>query len=1270
MYSPNSKDKVIPFDDFSNDKHSRTVDGIEFTLREIEVLACLFCGQKVNKQIAFVLSITEKTSQIHIGHILKKIGCHSREQVIDWLKRSKKQQELIDVYNKKLFPEAVFKGALEKIAILLKKHQQEEKKESCLILYSKKKQEQLDFLKKAMEHLALLGIKQIFLIAIEEHQTIKQVLKRLKQNPSLCLCLLPWNKETSIKRQHLALDLSDILKQKRQLFSEAVFLLLGDNDRTSLTDREYVDFTNSDYYLGFLQLIKKIWTSIDIEPFIEKSRQLESIVVFEKKKKFLVNFSPFSLEHEKSKSFKNWFLDFIKQGTSKLFIRIFFCVTFILSLGVMFSSFSDSNHESVKSSKVCNPKDWNLPRQDILFIGREKLLNDLNKKLHSKNYPLSVINVCAGMGGVGKTQLALQFAHHTKHPYTFKAWFQSENLTELKHQYIEFAKTIGYRERNPSIQTALPYVKNWLSENPGWLLIYDNVNNYEEIKDFLPLNGGDIVITTRQHKWPNSFEVLDIDIMSEKESLELVDSLIKRKITEEEKNQLRELVKKAGYLPLALAQIGAYIHKNQTTIMQYFNFYEKYEQEFLAENTLSGGINNLPLMITWNITLNAIIKEEKENNNDPSLALYILSICSYLAPENISQHLLLTCIKEIYPDLPFPDLVLSKLIGLLWQYSMIKLEENGDITLHRLVQAVVRHQHIQASTHKDFKYSPLTLKWYCTLLKCIHDEFTYKTGTLEDGIRQKNMLPHLQMLLKHYKEIWPEASDFNVVDIHNDIGIVFFLIGVSKKAQFHHDLALSLLEKHYGVNHFQTADTLVNLGYVYRSLGDTNQAKKSAMRALSLLEKHYGLNHFKITAPLNCLGDAYRDAGEIREAKKIHLRALPILAKHYGTTHPKFAHILEHLAMDYRDLGDFMQAKLYYEEALKIKKDFFGENHIETAFTLDHLGRTYRNLGDIEKAKEICELALKIKENFFGKDHFELSITLDYLGRIYRSLGKTRKAKELHERSLKVKENFFGKDHFLTAFTLDQLGRDLRDLGQVEEARELHERALKIKEAVFGKDPQKEEFHIVATTLDYLASCYRILGKKEQAKNIHEQVLEVMEKFFNNPNHTAISYILDQLGNDYRDLGNAEKAKELHARALKIKEDAFDKNHIEIAFTLDQLGNDYRDLGNVENARDLHKRALKIKRNFYNADHIEVVFTLNYLSKDYEILGNTKYSKKLYEEALHIKEKYYCNENYIKDGYLFNCSQAVFNYNFLKYFKDFISNQFSLNNYFNELMSS
>ncbi len=132
------------------------------------------------------------------------------------------------------------------------------------------------------------------------------------------------------------------------------------------------------------------------------------------------------------------------------------------------------------------------------------------------------------------------------------------------------------------------------------------------------------------------------------------------------------------------------------------------------------------MAITWNISLEAIVKDT-EINNEPPIAIELLTVYAYLAPNKISRKLLLKWLQIAYPHLLSPKLTLNKHIALLWQYSMINYDGNDNITIHRLVQAVLRHQLSQALDSKNNIYSTLNLKWFESLLKFfIENEHEFK----------------------------------------------------------------------------------------------------------------------------------------------------------------------------------------------------------------------------------------------------------------------------------------------------------------------------------------------------------------------------------------------------------------------------------------------------------------------------------------------------------------------------------------------------------------
>lgn len=1077
-------ENVLPKDLYAS--HLEKINGIAFTHREIDIIACILAGRAA-KKIASLLSISPKTVENHTRNIMLKLGCRSQESIIDFVEKSK-EFLYIKKYYASLLIHMAFELELKKISGLVNKQHPT----SCLIVYENEQKDKGSLIHELEKTLKLAGINT----SITNQENVKD----------------------SSSTDYILYSLSSLVhfeSYKNVTSSNTIILLLSDIDLDNVIHKELLDLncinltTQKNYYFLAFEMLKKLLPKIDIEKHLSE---------FKKQHEIFIDPSGF-----KPSSEKNELMPIEIEATK---VKRWIFATSVSCLVIFCFCFGFFTLTKTSTEKLIT---WNLPRQDHIFVGRENLLKELHTKLHDhKTFSASgksnalAISACAGLGGIGKTQLALQYVHHAQHPYTLRAWFPAESKDQLHQKYIEFAQSLGYMEEKVSLEKAVIYIKNWLKEHPGWLLVYDNVNSYEEIESLLPEEGGNIIITTRNRDWPNKFEVISIDIMAENESILLLKSLIRRNLKANEENPIKELVKILGYLPLALAQAGAYIHQAQISVADYLSLYKEHEQELLADTTLPKGTQSLSVAVTWNIILKSMLKETNLKNQ-PISPVDILTACSYMAPEKIPYNLLLSWIKENNPHLTSPEIILSKFIGELWKYSMINKDNNGDITVHRLVQTVVRHQHT------------LTYEWYNTLLKSADIEFNRETQVLKDEERKRNLLPHLKILLTHYNKEWPTAPKISVAPIMKDVGRIFYIIGDWNTSKSYYERALSILEQYYGQDHPQVADILIDLGWTDRKLGNIKQAKAAAEKALLIYEKHYGKEYFKVALALNCLGDIHQALGDSEKAKKLHEQAVKINEHYYDKEHIEIALTLDLLGRCYGDLGDILRAIETHENVLKIKERHYGKNHASTALTLHYLGAHYRDLGDAKKSKAFHERALKIEEKYYGKEHIRVAFAWAYPGQGYNDLGYAKRAKECLEHALIVEEKYYGgRDDMNMAKTLDELGNAYRKLGDLKKAKAFYERALKIKESYYEKDNYE-----VALTCSYLTSTYVALNNTKQSKIYLERSLTIINECFYGLNYPEIIETLLELSNTSQSLENHEQAKIQLEQALKIRENYF-----------------------------------------------------------------------------------------------------------------------------------
>ena len=865
-----------------------SINGISFTGREIDVIACILHG-RVTKKIAIILAISYKTVGTHISKIMSKIGCRSQEGVIDFIESSDKYNLLRQHYIN-LLVKSGFRQELNNINEVISKQNI-----ACLMVVHGGQRESEWVFNEFCEYLELAGI----VVTVKDNED-------LRPNNSidyvLHCCFSKNNVPPSIVSSEA--NLQHVLV--------AYFGQDAEEDLNTLNNVNNINLHDyGSLYFFVFAILKKLLPNFNIEPNITNFKKSYAIYINSNSEKRPQK-SKLSL-NEPNKTTISRLSAGSLVNIKRLFVlknKKFWLIACLLVIAMMAGGFFFNYRGSqTQASAVV----WNLPRQDHDFIGRKELLTKLQTKLHPRPWRLvntkgvSVISVCAGLGGVGKTQLALQYIHNTKHNYTLKAWFFAENIDQLKQQYIDLALELGFKEEMPSFAKAQLYVQDWLTKHPGWLLVYDNVNSYDEIKEFLPRVGGSIILTSRQQKWPNTFAKLDVDVMTQNDAMQLLDSILQRKITVEEQNSAQELIIELGNLPLAIAQAGAYIKQNAMTIAGYLKLYKEYEMDLLIDNILPEGVNSLPIAATWNVSLDAIVREARANHQPP-WALHLLNACAYLASEKISEQLLLAWFKAMHPETPKVELLFAKLIGQLWRYSMISRDNNGDITIHRLVQAVVRYQHKQ-TLEKNPYYLPPTPRLFNSLLDSAHKEFIKKTTVLEDEARKRNLLPHMQSLLEHYKGLWPNSVAIELFNILNDLGNGFLLTGDAQNAKAYLEHALIILEQTYGKENIKASNILDALGNAYRQLGNLKQGQIAHEQAFAIKEKHYGPDHIEIAKTLDQLGRDHRVLGDANQAIKAHERALTIKQNHYKKDNLEIALTLDQLGRDHCMLRNFKYAK-------------------------------------------------------------------------------------------------------------------------------------------------------------------------------------------------------------------------------------------------------------------------------------------------------------------------------------------------------------------------
>ena len=605
---------------------------------------------------------------------------------------------------------------------------------------------------------------------------------------------------------------------------------------------------------------------------------------------------------------------------------------------------------AIHSNRRHKSKIWNIPhRENPNFTGREDLLARLRDSLIS-NQHAALTQAIHGLGGVGKTQLAVEYAYRHEQDYALVWWVRAEEAATLAADYAALAGELNLPEKSAKDQrTIIEAVRRYLEQNKNWLFIFDNAGNQAEVFEYLPRTSlGHVIITSRNPNWRGTASPLPVQVM---EPSEAIDFLNKR-TGHTDKIGAASLAETLGYLPLALEQAGAYIEQSTISYDEYLELFREYQHDLLKEGTPSLDYPDT-VATTWNISFQQVQEASPEGAN-------LLNLCAYLAPDDIPIEL----IQEGAPHLPESlaravanPLLFNKTIAVLRCYSLV--EREGDtLSVHRLVQVVTRDR-----MDEDAKKT-----WAETALRLIDDAFPSNITT------DMRSWPICSRLLPHALDVDKHCRALNMIlesagSLLKQVGLYLQVRAKFVEAKEVFQRALRIDEEAYGSDHPEVATDVNLIGYVLELLGDLKGAKEHYERALKIGEEAYGANHPKVAIWVNNLGGALQSLGDLKGAKEHYERALKIDTMAYGPDHLSVARDVNNLGSVLESLGDLKGAKEHYERALKIDTVAYGSDHLSVARDVNNLGHVLESLGDLKGAKKHYVRALRIFTKYLGEDH-------------------------------------------------------------------------------------------------------------------------------------------------------------------------------------------------------------------------------------------------------------------------------------------------------------
>jgi tetratricopeptide (TPR) repeat protein len=644
------------------------------------------------------------------------------------------------------------------------------------------------------------------------------------------------------------------------------------------------------------------------------------------------------------------------------------------------------------------------PRLTPRFTGRRELLERLETHL-TRGIP----TVLVGLGGVGKTQAALAYIDRHERDYEYVWWLRAEDRATLIADYAALAGRLPLPGRGESALSNLTSaVRAWLEQHHGWLLIFDNAEDVDLIKDFLPAGRrGHVLITSRLNPWPDCTSV-GVKPFRRSESMRLL-----RHGSNGSRGDdagYSELANQLGDLPLALEQAVAYLQETGISPSDYVALLRSRAEELVSRGMAASYEETVAT--TWSVSLRRAEQEEPSTRQ-------LLSLFAFLSPDGIPRDLLPSA-QQVLPDsltqVVSNTMAYNDAVGALVRYSLLTTTPE-ELTVHRLVQVVVR----SALSSRDRR------RWASSAVRLVQSKFPVEATDPETWPTCTTLLPHALTAAEHCETLGLEPE--LTAQLLNAAGVY-----LESRAEF--DVARRLHERalEFCANQscapMTRAVNLNNLGHVLYRLARWEESKAAHEEALAIYEQELGHDHPRLAEVLNRLGGALFNLGDMAGARTVYQRAFEVCSAASPSNPAETAVCLNNLGIVLRDMGELEEARDLLEQALRLREEAFHSRHPEIARSLNNLGMVLRRLGDHGRARNVHERALAIHEDIYGDDHPTLAVSVQCLGLVDLEEGRLERAEARLRRALEIFERHHAPDHWL-----------------VRECREQHETALRRMES-------------------------------------------------------------------------------------------------------------------------------------------------------------------------------------------------------------------------------
>lgn len=714
-----------------------------------------------------------------------------------------------------------------------------------------------------------------------------------------------------------------------------------------------------------------------------------------------------------------------------------------------------------------------IPHRNRNFTGRVSELKTLQANLTSRGAnDRPPIQVVTGMGGIGKTEIATEFAHRYRDQYEIIWWIRAEHPDRARDALIALGQRLELRQvATDGRDRAISAVLNALTSGswPSWLLVYDNVAQPLDVQRYLPacLPGGHIIVTSRLQNWPGYIDAdtTEISPFTEDEAVNFLRRrvpglAVNAKLPEEESNrrieQARQLAGTLGYLPIAVEHAAAYLAETKQGVDEYLELFRQNAHQLLSEEP-----SDFPASVatTWAMSTELLTQD----------ARHLFNLCAFFSPEPVAAELFLQNAEAVTEPPGLREVLSSSqkfraAASQLRRLSLAKVDGARDlIQMHRVVQAVTK-----GGLRKDRLAAFRAYRAAADSLLAHSNPGNPDRG--DHDAAYDLSLQHLESDHSFFKTSNAALRRLIIDQVRR----LHLRGGHVEAMRFGLD-ALETWRPRLGPEDLEVLSMAVEVAIAMELDGRTADARQLILEILPVLRERYGEEHEVTLVCANTYGSDLRDRGQFSEALELDGSLLPKFERVFGSDHERTLNVRNNIAADYRRLGRFREALEYDQRTFEDRQRILGPNDLRTLGSYDTVARDLRGLGRYQESLDAARKVVERFEAIGGRENLDSLNARRGFATALRKAGYHWESLAESEDVVQRYREYLSLDHTSTLGAVINLINDRRATGDLTGAEDL---GREVFDRCRNADPSLGLGH---AALVNLASVLRAAGRPEEA---------------------------------------------------------------------------------------------------------------------------------------------------------------------------------------------